>query len=92
MAESAGIPQRSDGNTWTWRFGFDSYSETRRFLDELAERFRELGYHPNLSFQRTQVTVSIDADARTAFGAAAIAVADALDELARRFVDDEGAG
>lgn len=44
----------------TRRFDFDSYAQTRAFLDDLAELSEAIGHHPNLTFAREYVTVSID--------------------------------
>ncbi|MCB1756136.1 MAG: 4a-hydroxytetrahydrobiopterin dehydratase [Gammaproteobacteria bacterium] len=46
----------------TRRFEFASYSDTRRFLDELADLSERTGYYPNLNFNRTLVNVSIESD------------------------------
>jgi pterin-4a-carbinolamine dehydratase len=46
----------------TRSFQFDSYSELRRFLDELAELSEKAGYYPNLNFTRTQVNISIEGE------------------------------
>jgi 4a-hydroxytetrahydrobiopterin dehydratase len=43
----------------TRRFNFSSYSETRQFLDQLADLSEREGYYPNLSFGKTYVVVSI---------------------------------
>lgn len=43
------------------RFNFDSYAETRDFLDRLAELSKEEGFYPDLSFGRTHVHVSVNA-------------------------------
>ncbi|MEZ5449005.1 MAG: 4a-hydroxytetrahydrobiopterin dehydratase [Thiolinea sp.] len=44
------------------RFEFASYEETRKFLDDLADLSERLGYYPSLNFNRTQVTVRIQAE------------------------------
>ena len=44
------------------RFDFGSYAETRRFLDQLAELSKREDYYPNVSFGKTYVNVSIDAE------------------------------
>ena len=48
------------------RFDFGSYAETRRFLDQLAELSKREDYHPNVSFGKTYVNVSIDAEGQAA--------------------------
>lgn len=57
--ESWSIERNTTG--MTRRFSFDSYSDTRRFLDDLADLSEQTGYYPNLNFNRTQVNVSIEA-------------------------------
>ena len=47
----------------TRRFDFESYNETRRFLDDLAGLSERSGYYPNLNFTRTHVNVSIESEA-----------------------------
>lgn len=47
----------------TRRFDFESYAETRRFLNDLAGLSERSGYYPNLNFTRTHVNVSIESDA-----------------------------
>lgn len=44
------------------RYEFGSYEETRYFLDELANLSERTGYYPSLNFNRTQVTVRIQAE------------------------------
>ena len=48
------------------RFDFDSYAETRQFLDDLAELPKREAYYPDVSFGKTYVNVSIDNDGQTA--------------------------
>ena len=48
------------------RFEFGSYAETRHFLDRLAELSKREDYHPNVSFGKTYVNVSIDAEGQAA--------------------------
>lgn len=43
-------------------YAFDSYQETRQFLDDLAELSERMDYYPNLNFTRTQVTVRIQTE------------------------------
>ncbi|WP_297477262.1 hypothetical protein [Ferrovum sp.] len=44
------------------RFDFGTYIETKRFLDKLIGLSRRENYYPNLSFGKTYVIVSIDAE------------------------------
>ncbi len=48
--------------TLNWRFEFGSYVQTRNFLDEMADLSKREGYYPNVSFGKTYVNVSIDAE------------------------------
>ena len=52
-----------------WRFEFASYGETRHFLDQLADLSKREDYYPNVSFGKTYVNVSIDAEGQTELGA-----------------------
>ena len=78
-----------DTNAWDVResppvmsrsFQFSSYTDTRRFLDELAELSERTGYYPNLNFNRTQVNVSIVTDEKN-LGQAEYQFAEATDAL-----------
>ena len=51
-----------------WRFDFSGYAETRRFLDQLADLSKREDYYPNVSFGKTYVNVSVDADGQTILG------------------------
>lgn len=43
------------------RFGFERYSETRVFLDELAALSEEAGLHPqNINFASTYVNITLE--------------------------------
>lgn len=44
------------------RYEFGCYEETRQFLDDLATLSERTGYYPSLNFNRTQVTVRIQAE------------------------------
>lgn len=48
--------------TRNWRFDFASYAETRHFLDRMADLSRREDYYPNVSFGKTYVNISIDAE------------------------------
>ncbi len=48
------------------RFDFSSYSETRIFLDRLADLSKREGYYPNISFGATYVNITMDAEGRSA--------------------------
>ena len=52
--------------TLNWRFEFGSYVETRNFLDQMADLSKREGYYPNVSFGKTYVNISIDAEGRAA--------------------------
>ena len=46
------------------RFEFESYAETRRFLDDVARLAEAAQLYPNLSFGKTYVSVTIDANGK----------------------------
>jgi len=48
--------------TLSQRFEFESYPATRRFLDGVAKLAEDAGHYPNLSFGKTYVSVTLDAD------------------------------
>ena len=52
-----------------WRFEFDSYSETRHFLDQLAKLSKRESFYPNINFGKTYANVTIDAEGQTVLGA-----------------------
>ncbi|MCL5059812.1 MAG: 4a-hydroxytetrahydrobiopterin dehydratase [Candidatus Thermoplasmatota archaeon] len=62
------------------RFEFASYAETRRFLDEVAKLAEEAKHFPNLSFGKTYVSVTIDADGKK-IGPEIVALAQKIDAL-----------
>lgn len=68
MAEEGNpIPgwQRQDlPPTLSRRFEFESYPETRRFLDGIAKLAEAAQHYPNLSFGKTYVSVTLDADGK----------------------------
>lgn len=57
------------------RFGFNSYAETKAFLDRLAELSKQDDYYPDLSFGRTHVHVTINARDQSAIRAADVSFA-----------------
>ena len=67
--------------TLSRRFEFSTYSETRAFLDGAAKVSEEANYYPNLSFGKTYVSVTIDADGKK-LGPEAVALAQKIDALA----------
>ncbi len=64
--DAAAIPARERIAQFNQRFDFDSYAETRRFLDDLAELSRREAYYPDVSFGKTYVNISIDGEGQTA--------------------------
>lgn len=50
--------------TLSRRFEFESYPETRRFLDGVASLAEAAQHYPNLSFGKTYVSVTLDADGK----------------------------
>ena len=63
------------------RFEFASYADTRRFLDGVAKVAEEAQHYPNLSFGKTYVSVTIDADGKKV-GPDLVALARRIDALA----------
>ncbi|MEW6464682.1 4a-hydroxytetrahydrobiopterin dehydratase [Tibeticola sp.] len=64
MAELKQTDWREQGKPPTLfkRFAFDSYSQTRAFLDALAALAEETGQHPqNINFGTTYVNLTLDA-------------------------------
>lgn len=50
---------------WNRRFDFADYTQTRRFLDLLAEVSASRNYYPSLNFARTHVVVTIQFEGDT---------------------------
>lgn len=46
----------------TKRFTFESYEQTRSFVNDLADLSEQTEYYPNLTFSQTQATVTIYTD------------------------------
>jgi len=46
----------------TKKFTFESYEQTRSFVNDLADLSEKTGYYPNLTFSQSQATVSIFTD------------------------------
>ena len=51
--------------TFTQRFDFGSYGQTRKFLDDLADLSKREEYYPDVSFGKTYANISIDSDGQT---------------------------
>ena len=64
----------------TRRFEFETYAETRHFLDGIAKLAEEARLYPNLSFGKTYVSVTIDADGKKV-GPDCVALAQKIDGL-----------
>ena len=47
------------------RFEFGSYSQTRQFMEQLADLSKVEDYYPDASFGKTYVNISIDSDGQT---------------------------
>lgn len=62
------------------RFDFADYAGTREFLDRLADLSKETGLHPDLSFGKTHVNVTIPAGG-DAPGAAELGYASRVNQL-----------
>ena len=63
------------------RFEFGTYAETRRFLDGVAKLAEAAQHYPNLSFGKTYVSVTLDADGKRV-GPDLVALAQQIDALA----------
>lgn len=63
------------------RFEFATYAETRRFLDRVADVAEKVQRYPNLSFGKTYVSVTIDADGKK-IGPEIVELARQIDTLA----------
>ncbi len=64
--DAASKESKENVPTLNWRFEFGDYVQTRRFLDEMADLSKRLGYYPNVSFGKTYVNISIDAMGQSA--------------------------
>ena len=51
--------------TFTQRFDFGSYVQTRKFLDDLADLSKREEYYPDVNFGKTYANISIDSDGQT---------------------------
>ena len=47
----------------TRQFTFESYEQTRSFVNDLADLSEKTGYYPNLTFSKSHATVTIYTDA-----------------------------
>jgi pterin-4a-carbinolamine dehydratase len=65
------------------RFEFETYPETRRFLDGIAKLAEAAQHYPNLSFGKTYVSVTLDADGKK-IGPDLVALAQQIDTLVAR--------
>ena len=66
------------------RFGFDSYGDTKAFLDKLAGLSKQENYYPDLSFGKTHVHVTINARDEKTIGETDIAFAQKAAALASK--------
>lgn len=66
--------------TLSQRFEFETYAETRRFLDGVAKLAEAAQHYPNLSFGKTYVSVTLDADGKK-IGPDLVALAQKIDAL-----------
>lgn len=62
------------------RYEFESYAETRRFLDGVAKLAEAAHHYPNLSFGKTYVSVTLDADGKK-IGPDLVSLAQQIDAL-----------
>jgi pterin-4a-carbinolamine dehydratase len=67
------------------RYDFESYAQTRLYLELLAKESERVGRYPDLSFGPRHVNVTIAADGESALPARALAIAsDGYAEQARQ--------
>ena len=65
------------------RFTFGNYTDTRTFLDALAELSEETGIHPqNINFGTTYVNITLEAEDRKELTETEFALATRINELA----------
>ena len=64
------------------RFKFGGYSETRVFLDQLAELSKEANYYPDISFGTTYANVTVHARDSDAISSEDLAFARRVSALA----------
>lgn len=92
------MPTASDFSGWrvdnkppvmTKQFVFDSYEHTRTFVNELAELSKTTGFYPNLTFNRTQATVTVFTDEEQ-LGDSEFNFASATDRIAGQIIQAEG--
>lgn len=65
------------------RFQFGSYSETRGFLDRLAELSKSTGYYPDIGFGTTYANITVHARDGKAIAADDMSFARQTSELAQ---------
>ena len=64
------------------RFTFGNYTDTRSFLDALAELSEETGVHPqNINFGTTYVNITLEAEDRKELTETEYALATRINEL-----------
>lgn len=64
------------------RFEFESYRETRAFLDALSALAEETGLHPqNINFAKTYVNITLDANDQGELGEAELRLAMGINQL-----------
>lgn len=70
------------------RFEFESYNDTRAFLDALAELTEEAGLHPqNINFASTYVNITLDANDKKQLGEAELGLAMRINQLYSKKTD-----
>jgi pterin-4a-carbinolamine dehydratase len=69
----------------TKKFTFESYEQTRSFVNDLADLSEETGYYPNLTFSQSQATVTIYTDEEE-LGANEFEFANRTDKIADLYI------
>lgn len=73
----------------TKQFTFESYDQTRSFVNDLADLSEKTGYYPNLTFSQSQATVTIFTDEKE-LGVDEYDFAHQTDKIAELYSQQEG--
>ena len=65
-----------------WRFEFDSWRQTRAFVEQLSDLSERVGFYPNLDFGATYARVSIEAADRARLARGEISFVEEMERLA----------
>lgn len=65
-----------------WRFEFDSWRQTRAFVEQLSDLSERVGFFPNIDFGPTHARVGIETADRARLGDAGISFVEEMERLA----------